>query len=145
MNQQRLGKPKRKAPDFDTCNFLVEAVGPEFDPNRVLLRRVFFINEKKTRYVSVEFYPTRNYQPLVELEGPKLKPVILTDQHVVTMAECLPSICETMCDDGQYACLDGAFRLNTTGSYRIPRLYIGKHITLKFQELHYLLNVFYIV
>ena len=72
--------PKIKAPEFDTCNFLIENVSPEFDPKRVLLRRVFFI-EDKTRYVSVGFYPSRNYQPLVEFGGPKLKPIILTHQH----------------------------------------------------------------
>jgi hypothetical protein len=37
---------KRKAPEFDKCNFLIEAVSTGFDPNRVLLQRVFFINEK---------------------------------------------------------------------------------------------------
>jgi hypothetical protein len=41
--------PKRKAPEFDTCNFLIEAVSPQFDPNRVLLQRVFFINEEKNQ------------------------------------------------------------------------------------------------
>jgi hypothetical protein len=57
--------PKRKAPEFDTCNFLIEAVSPEFDPNRVLLR-IFFINEEETRYVYIGFYTARNYQPLLE-------------------------------------------------------------------------------
>ena len=51
--------PKRKATEFDTCNFLVEAVSPEFDPNRVLLQRVFFINEDKTIKISTGFYPAR--------------------------------------------------------------------------------------
>jgi len=30
---------------------------PAFDPKRVLLRRLFFINEDRTKYVSVGFYP----------------------------------------------------------------------------------------
>ena len=41
-----------------------------FDPNRVLLRRVFFLDHDKTRYISVGFYPARNYQPLVEIGSP---------------------------------------------------------------------------
>jgi hypothetical protein len=63
------GVSKRKTPstEFDTCNFLIEAVRPKFDPKRVLLRRVFLINEKKTRYLSVGFYPTQNYSPMVEV------------------------------------------------------------------------------
>jgi len=135
-----------KAPEFDTCNFLTENLSPEFDPKRVLLRRVFFINEEKTRYVSVGFYPTRNYQPLVEFGGPKLKPIILTDHHVATLAECLPRVCQSMCDNEQYGCSDGAFRLNTTGNLRVVRMYIEKeYITLKFQELRYLLYMFSVV
>ena len=120
-------------------------MNPEFDPNRVLLHRVF-INEDKTRYVSVGFCPTRNYQPFVEFGESKIEPVILTDsQHVATMAECLPRICEAMCDNRLLAWSDGPFRLNTTGSIRIARLYIEKHyLTLKFQELRYFLNLFYI-
>jgi len=37
-----------------------------FDPKRALLRRMFFINEDETKYVSVGFYPARDYQTLVE-------------------------------------------------------------------------------
>ena len=39
---------------------------PAFDPQRVLLRRLFFINEDRTKYVSVGFNPARDYLPLVE-------------------------------------------------------------------------------
>jgi len=97
--------------------------------------------------VSVGSSPNRNYHPLVEFGGSKIKLVILTDpQNVGTMAACLPRICEAVCDNEQFAWSDGAFRLITTGNYRIARLHIEKHyINLKFQELRYLLNMFYIV
>ena len=75
--------PLASAAEYDTCNFLIEAVSPEFDPQRVL-RRVFFIDENKTRYISVVFYPTQNYRPMVEFGRPMIKPVILTEQHVAT-------------------------------------------------------------
>jgi len=58
----------------------------------VLLKRVFFINEENTRYVYIGFYPARNYQPLVAFGGSKIKPDLLTEQYVVTMADCLPRI-----------------------------------------------------
>ena len=62
------------------------------------------------------------------------------------MADCLPSICETMCDNEQYGRSDVPFRLNTTGSYMIARLYMDKYyVALKFQELRYLQNMFHIV
>jgi len=38
-----------------------------FDPMRVLLRRLFFVNEVRTKYVYVGFYPARDYVPLVEI------------------------------------------------------------------------------
>ena len=36
------------------------------------------MNDEKTRYVSVGFYPARNYEPCVEFGGPTKTPVILT-------------------------------------------------------------------
>ena len=150
QREPRRGSPSDdrtiKAPEFNTCKYLFDAVSPEFDQNRVLLRRVFFVNEDKTRYLSVGFYPTQNYQPHVEFGGPNIKPLILEDQHVTTLSECLPRICASMCDDEQFACSDGIFRLTTTGSYRKARLYKDKHyITLNFQDLRYLNNMFHVV
>jgi len=111
----------------------------------VLLRRVFFIDENKTRYISVGFYSTQNYRPMVEFGGSKIIPVILTEQHVATMAECLPKICEAMCDNKTYGHSGGVFRL-TSGKNRITRLHMDNHyITLNFQDLRYVLNMFYVV
>ena len=79
---------------------------------------------------------------MVEFGGSKIKPVILTEAHVATMAECLPKVCESMCDNETYGHSDGIFRLNTFGKNRIARLNMDNHyITLKFQELRYLLNM----
>jgi hypothetical protein len=62
------------------------------------------------------------------------------------MADFLPRICEAMCDNERYSHSDGPFRLNTTRSYRIARIYMDKHyVLLKFQELRYLQNFFHIV
>ena len=44
-------------------------VSPAFDPKRVLLRRLSFINAKRNKYVSVGYYPAREYQPLVEFDA----------------------------------------------------------------------------
>jgi len=45
----------------DICTYWT--ANPAFDPKRVLLRLIFFINEDKTKYMSVGFYPARDYQP----------------------------------------------------------------------------------
>jgi hypothetical protein len=68
-----------RAPEIDTCYSFVEAVSPAFDPNRVLLRQVFFIREDKAKCVSVEYYPAKDYQPFVELDGANKAPLILND------------------------------------------------------------------
>jgi len=42
-----------RPPEFDTCKFYAEAVNLFFDPKRVLLRRLFFMDEGRSKYVSV--------------------------------------------------------------------------------------------
>ena len=51
-------RPERnvETPEIDICSYSVEdGTSAAFDPNRALLRRVFFLDENKTRYVSVAF------------------------------------------------------------------------------------------
>ena len=71
---------------------------PTFDRKSVLLRRLFFMNEDKTKYVSVDLYAARDYLPLVEFGvlrragGPKT--LILSDEQVDALAETLPTLRE---------------------------------------------------
>ena len=94
-----------KAPELDMISY-TDCINPMFDPNRVLLRRVFFIDPEKNKYISVGFYPSLNYQPLVEIGSPKSNPIILTDLHVKTLAEYLPAHCEALFRDEFYKVLD---------------------------------------
>jgi len=108
-----------KPPEFYTCNFYVEAVNLAFDPKRVLLLRLFFIGDEKTKYVFVGLCPTREYKPLVEFRAIKMNGftiLIPDDRQVNKMAECVPRICESMCGNEQYGCKEGNIRPNTTGS-----------------------------
>ena len=76
------GKPKRvKTIELDGFSY-ADCANYLFNSNRVLLRRTFFIDPEKTKYVSVGFYPTKNYQPLVEIGCSNTNPIILTDQKV---------------------------------------------------------------
>ena len=62
------------------------------------------------------------------------------------MAECLPTICESMCDNKQYGCKEGNFRMNTTGSYRTARIYLDRqYISLKLVDLQCVSRMFYVV
>jgi len=138
-----------RAPEFDSCNFYSEAVNLIFDPKRVLLRRLFFIDEDRTKYFSVGFYPARDYHPFVEFGSIKKNGstiLILDDQQVDKMAECLPRLCESMCGNEQYGCKEGDFRLNTTGSYRIAPFYLDKQYTgLRLGDLQYLSRMCHVV
>jgi hypothetical protein len=132
----------RRVPSPDTCNNFVESISPTFDPCWVLLRHLYFINDDRTRYVSVWVYPARNYQPLVEFGASGNKPITLTEQHMATMALHLPQLCEAMCNDEHYRCLEGDFKMLATGGYKTARLYLGKRYSIyKLQDLRVLSNV----
>jgi hypothetical protein len=136
--RQHFAESKRAA--------LVLPITPLFLPSMVLLRRIFFIDTDKTRYVSVGFYPARNYDMLVEFGGPKLRPIVLADRYVHTVAKHSPTLCEKMCSDEQYRCVSGDFRLCTTRGYRTARLKLGdNYIVYRLQDVHYLLRIFYMV
>jgi hypothetical protein len=98
---------------------------PAFDPKRVLLRRLFFFNEDRTKYVSVGFYCARDYQTLVDFRVVRrdggAKTIIINDDPICALAEGLPNLRDAMCS-GEPArgwCKSGAFRLNVTRSRRI--------------------------
>jgi hypothetical protein len=75
-------EPKIRAPTLDECHDYVEAVSSAFDPKRVLLRRVFFLNEGRSKYVSICYLPARNYKLMVKFCSVRNNPVILTEPQV---------------------------------------------------------------
>jgi len=72
-----------------------------FDTKRILLLRLFIINEERTKYVSVCFYHARDYLLLVEFRdvrrGGEPKNLILSHEKVDAMAERFPMLWDTMC------------------------------------------------
>jgi len=99
--------------------------------------------------LSVGFYPSRDYQTFVEFGSVKKNGstiLILDDRQVNKMAECLPTICVSMCGNEQCRCKGGNFRMNTTGSYRTARIYlVRQYISLKLGDLLCLSRMFYVV
>ena len=123
---------------------------PAFDPKRILLRRMFFIREDKTKYLSVGFYPARDYQPFVEFGAIRRggsKSLILTYEQVATFADCLPAIRDSMCVVGDrfiINCESGNFRLHTPrGTCRPDCLSVC--ISLAQPHMDYLVRVFHII
>ena len=72
-----------------------------FDLKRVLLRRLLFMNEDRSKYVSVGFYPARIYLPLVEFVVVRRdgghKTIILSDEEVDAMDEVPPKLRDAIC------------------------------------------------
>ena len=127
---------------------------PAFDPKRALLRRLFFINDERTKYVSVGFYPARDYLPLVEFgvvrRGGRPETLVLSDEHVDAMVEDIPMLRDAMCSDEKSIvgrrCESGAFRLDVTRIHRTVRLYVdSQYISKTLQDIDYLLRIFSVV
>ena len=90
---------KLARPPENTCKYYVQAVSHAFDPKRVLFRRLCYINEDRTKYVSVGFFPTRHSQPFVEFGVARKNGsnfIILNDMQIDTITEYVPRMCESM-------------------------------------------------
>ena len=140
------GEPDSKrvrALELDTCLEVVTSALS--NPNRAMLRRVFFIAGDKSKYVSVGFYPARGYQPLAEFGGTKKLPLLLNAQQLQTMAENIAALCNALTTNEDFA-KDGDFKMNTTGSYRLARVYLGKpYLSFTYEELRNLAYIMYMI
>jgi len=122
--------------------------GPAFDTSRVLLLRIFFLNDEKSRCVSVGFYPACNYLPYVEFGGTRILPLVLPTDYVNVVTEQLPGLVKAMCRNEQYAWCseDGDFKIHITRAYRTARFAYAKHwISLKLPELRSLKYIFHMI
>lgn len=109
------------------------------NPERVCLRRVYFLNKEHSKYLSLGFYPERNYLPCVEFGAPRQTPVVLTSYFVYTLTVHLPKLCENMRNKEPYKCHELLFKLQTCGDDCAKLSFDGSAITLKMAELNYLL------
>jgi hypothetical protein len=122
---------KNRMEELESTNFFTYwPNSPAFDQWRALPRRLFFINVYRTKYVSVGFYPSRDYLPQVEFRvvrrGGVPKTLILSDEQVDAMEEALPMLRDDMCSGGTSVggrrCESCAFGLDLTRSRRTARL-----------------------
>jgi hypothetical protein len=143
-------KRDAETPETSDCSYPIEeGINPAFDQNRALLRRVFFLDDNKTRYVSVAFYPAMGYQPMVEFGGSKIAPIRLPQNLLAVLVEHLPRFCEASCNNEHHTSgiHDGFWIITTT--YRAIWMYLGlnrrKYITYKLSDLLYLNSIMHIV
>jgi len=120
-------------PELDTClNIVSTALA---NPNRAMLRRVFFIAEDKSNFVSVGYYPARGYQPLAEFGGAKKLPLLLDAQQLQSLAENIATLCNAV-SANEHLTRRTVTKMNTTGSYRFARVYLGKqYLSFTYEEL----------
>ena len=102
----------------DTCTYLEDQL--LFDPNEVLLRRKFFLDPKKTKYISGGFCSARNYQSLFEIGSPKSTPIVLTDQYLKTLSEHLPTQIDALWRGDFYNVMDGEFAMYSASPLTPP-------------------------
>jgi hypothetical protein len=68
-------------------------IQPLFDPHKVLLRRIFFLDSDRTEYLFVGVYPAKGYDALLEFGGCKQTPILLKEPEIQTLAFHLPILC----------------------------------------------------
>jgi hypothetical protein len=141
--------PSEPPTAVDSCTYTEGSVDLLFDPKRVLLRFVYFLNPEKTKYISVGFYPGRNYQPLVEIGSPQSTLIILTDQHVNTLSQHLTAQVDALWRGEFYNVLDCDLAIHSASPYNAI-LSLGtrkqrKTMFTKLNDLRYLAYIFPLV
>jgi len=113
---------------------------------------MFFINENKTNYVSVGYYTARDYQPLLEFGDIRRggsKSLLLSDEKVTALADCLPAIRDSLCVGGDRVvikCESCNIRLHTPRKHGTARLFVGtEYISLTQLDMDYLVRVLHIL
>jgi len=143
--------PEEEVNAPNICSLPIGGISPALDPNRALLRRVFFLNDDRNKYVSVAFYPAQRYAALVEFGTAKIAPLRLTEQHFNTLTEHLPGLLMSLCADGYYRTgVQDNLSIVTGGSYKTAFMHLGlgkcrKQFAFKMHELQYPNSIMHIV
>jgi hypothetical protein len=83
---------------------------------------------------------------MVEFGSVRNKPIILTESRVRYLAEVMPLMCESLCNNESTTFEDGVLRVTTTASIKVARLYLGtRYTSFKIEVLRYVGDMFYII
>jgi len=103
-------------------------------------------------FVSVGFYPARDYKPLVEFGGIRRwgsKRLVLADEEVDTLVGCLPAKRDSICVGGESVTIKyeiGNYRIHTKRRRGSARLFIcTEYISPTQLDMDYLVRVFNVV
>jgi hypothetical protein len=107
-------------------------------PETVLHRRIYFLNTDRTRFISIGYYPDRNYEPHVEIGGVKCG-VILTPYYFTTLVNHQPKLTENLCNKQQFKCDEETFCLRLLDNKRVTIQCDGLRICLTINDISFLL------
>jgi hypothetical protein len=148
--EEKVNEPRGTAAP-NICTLPIEGINPTLDPNRALFRRVFFLNDDHSKYVSVAFRPAKAYAALVEFGTAKNASLRLTEQRFTMLTEHLQGLLTVLCADEYYrtGVLDN-FSIVTGGSYKTAFMHLGpgkqrKQFVFKTHELQYINCIMHIV
>jgi len=146
-------RARKKMENFELNICTYCPLNTAFDPKLAPLRRLFFINDYRYKYVCVYSTPLAtintwwNFRSFEEVAGPKV--IIVNDKHVYAMVLGLNKLRDAMRNGervGGSKFKSDALRPNVTRSCRIARLYFdSQQITLTLSDLDYLARIFNVV
>jgi hypothetical protein len=132
-NQKRLAPQRRRVPR--------KASGTQRPPSeKVVLRRLYFLNSERSKYAFLGFYPQRGYRAFFELVEARRPSVVLPPLLFPTMARHIPRLCEHLVRGEQYKCDELSFRVQTAANNSARVTFDRASITLKLQELEYIMR-----
>lgn len=126
-SQRRRRQARPEDGDNSTAFPLTQQPPPPTPRERVFLRRMYFLNPKKTKFLSLGYYPAHNYDPCVEIRGSKRTHVVLTKYYLSILSQHVPKLCECNCANEIYKYREMSFRLQTVGKNNVCKLTYDKH------------------
>ena len=120
-----------------------QASASQFPPprppsERVLLRRIYFLNSEHYKYVCLGFYSEGGHRALLELGGARQAPQV-HPSLVRTLALHLPNMCEHLARGERYRCNEMPFRMQTLVDTLAKIALDRTSVNLRLPELEYLL------
>ena len=104
----------------------------------VLLRRIYFLNSERSKYVGLGLYPDRVYRAFFELGGGRQMPLVLHLSVVPTLALHLSKLCEHLTRGERYNCIEMTFRKQTVADTQAKMAVDRRSITVRLHEIEYL-------
>ena len=149
--EEEINEPRGVAAAPNICTLPIEGFNPTLDPNRALLRRVFFLNDDRSKYVSVAFHPAQRYKALVEFGSAKNVPMRLTEQRFTMLTDHIQGFFTALYADEYYRTgVQDNFSIVTGGSYKTVFTHLGlgiqrKQFVFKMHELQYRNSIMHII